>query len=87
MKLKTGFMLRRVGGQYVVAALGEAGKTFSGIIRLNETGRLLWETLENDVGEAELAAALMREYDVDEAQAKRDVDEFLTEIRNAKLLK
>lgn len=43
MKIKDGFMLRKVGGQYVVVAFGEASRSFNGIIRLNETGKFLWE--------------------------------------------
>ena len=48
MKIKDGFMLRKVGGQYVVVALGEASRSFNGIIRLNESGKFLWEQLSAD---------------------------------------
>ena len=30
MKIKEGFVLRELGGQYVVVALGEASKNFNG---------------------------------------------------------
>ena len=43
MKIKDGFMLRKVGGQNVVVAVGKASRDFNGIIRLNDTGRFLWE--------------------------------------------
>lgn len=86
MKLKSGFMLRKVGGQWVVAALGEAGKSFSGIIRLNDTGKFLWERLSKDVTEDELCRALCGEFDVSADQARTDTAAFLSEIRNAKLL-
>ena len=36
MKVKNGFILRKVGKQYVVAATGEASRNFTGMIRLNE---------------------------------------------------
>ena len=36
MKVKNGFILRKVGKQFVVAATGEASKNFNGMIRLNE---------------------------------------------------
>ena len=38
MKIKNGFVLRDVGGQAVVIAVGEASKTFHGMINLNATG-------------------------------------------------
>ena len=39
MKIKNGFMLRKVGSQNVVVAVGTASKDFNGIIRLNDSGR------------------------------------------------
>ena len=45
MKIKDGFMLREVASQTMVVAIGEASKTFNGIIRLNPTGKFLWEKL------------------------------------------
>ena len=36
MKVKDGFILRKVGRQYVVAATGEASRNFNGMMRLNE---------------------------------------------------
>ena len=33
MKLKDGFILRKVGRQYVVAATGEASKNFNGDVK------------------------------------------------------
>ena len=41
MKIKDGFMLRKVGGQNVVVAVGKASRDFNGIIRLNDTGKFL----------------------------------------------
>lgn len=36
MRVKDGFILRKVGRQFVVAATGEASKNFNGMLRLNE---------------------------------------------------
>lgn len=86
MKIKDGFMLRKVGGQNIVVALGEASRGFNGIIRLNDTGRFLWEKLANDMTEEQLLAALTAEYSVDPAQAKADIAEFLSTLKKAALL-
>ena len=83
MKIKDGFMLRKVGGQNIVVALGEASRSFNGIIRLNDTGRFLWEQLKDDVTEEHLLAALTAEYSVDPVQAKSDIAEFLFTLRKA----
>ncbi len=86
MKIKDGFMLRKVGGQFVVVALGEASRDFNGIIRLNETGKFLWEQLSEDKTEEQLLAALTAEYETDEAQAKADISDFVESLRKAALL-
>lgn len=86
MKIKDGFMLRKVGGQYVVVALGEASRSFNGIIRLNETGRLLWEELSAEKTEQQLCEALLAEYDVTPQQAQADVAAFVQTLKKAALL-
>lgn len=86
MKIKDGFMLRKVGGQNVVVALGEASRSFNGIIRLNDTGVFLWQQLQQDKTEEQLLTALTAEYDIDEAQAKTDIAEFVDSLRKAALL-
>ena len=86
MKIKDGFMLRKVGGQNVVVAVGKASRDFNGIIRLNDTGRFLWEKLANDMTEEQLAAALLAEYDIDEEGARPDISEFIAKLRKAELL-
>ena len=83
MKLKENFVLRQVAGSYVVVAVGAASVDFNGMLTLNDSGALLWRTLEGGANRAALLAALTSEYDVDEAQAARDLDEFLRSLRSA----
>lgn len=86
MKIKDGFILRNVGGQNVVVALGEASRSFNGLIRLNETGSFLWKQLGHDMTEEELCAALLAEYDVTPEQAAADVARFIETLGKAALL-
>ena len=44
MKIKNGFVVREIAGECVVVALGEASKVFNGIIKLNETGKIIWNS-------------------------------------------
>ena len=83
MKMKEGFILRKVGTQYVVAATGRASENFNGIIRLNESGAFAFRQLKAGVTVEELVARLMEEYTVDEATARRDVDSFLAALKEA----
>ena len=86
MKLKEGFMLRQVAGSWVVVPAGRACVDFDGMISLNDSGALLWRTLEQGGGRAELIAALTDTDEVDPVQAEQDMDEFLDILRQANCL-
>lgn len=79
MKIKNGFVLRNVAGQFVVLPTGDT-LNLNMMITLNETGAFLWKQLENENDEAGLVAALLAEYDVDEATAKNAVDGFVAKL-------
>ena len=87
MKIKDGFILREVAGNYIVVAVGEAVKNFNGVINLNETGAFLWKILEKGGDEESLTASLLEEYDVQEEIAKADVKAFIEKLTEAGLVK
>ena len=71
MRIKDGFVLREVAGQNVVIATGEAS------IKLNETGRVIWEGLAAGKSDEAIAADLTSAYDVDAEKAATDVAAFV----------
>lgn len=81
MKVKSGFLLRDMGGQPVVVSVGAASKIFNGMIKLNASGKVLWEKLQNDVTEQELVDALIEKYGIEEELARTDVNAFLETLR------
>lgn len=81
MKLKDGFILRQVAGQTVVLPTG-GELDLNMMITLNDTGKFLWELLDKGAEEAELVAALLAEYDVDEATAKASVENFIAKLND-----
>lgn len=86
MKIKDGFMLREVAGQWVVVPLGERVVQFNGIMTLSESGALLWDKMKAGATEEELLAAILAEYSIDEETARADIAEFLTSIRDKDLI-
>ena len=86
MKIKEGFVLRNICGEYVVVAVGRQTLDFKGLIKLNETGAFLWERLQAESTTEELLTAMQAEYDVDAATASADIEAFVTALRNAELL-
>lgn len=76
MKLKEGFLLREVAGRIVVVPEGDV-LNLNLMISLNETGRILWECLDQGASAQELKEALMEQYNVDEQRAEADVQAFI----------
>lgn len=81
MRIKEGFVLRDVAGQAVVIATGEASKRFHGMIKLNSTGRVIWEGLARGKSDEEIARSLVDEFDVTADQAASDVAAFVDQVR------
>lgn len=79
MKLKEGFLLRKVGGQTVVLPSGDE-LDLNMMITLNETGAFLWERLNEETSEDVLVAALLAEYEVDVDTARKAVREFVRKL-------
>lgn len=86
MKIKEGFILRKVGIQFVVAATGKASEHFNGMMRLNESGAFAFRLMQQGITEEELAIRLMEEYEVSEQTARKDVAAFTAALREADAL-
>lgn len=81
LRVKKGFLLRRLGTEYMAVAIGEASKEFNGMIRLNETGAYYWKEIEKGTTEDELVERTLERFEgVDGDTARRDVKEFLDTI-------
>ena len=86
MKVKNGFILRKVGKQFVVAATGEASKNFNGMIRLNDEAAFAFGQLQGGTTEEELVTALVEKYGGNEAEVREDVANFLDKLKEADAL-
>ncbi len=86
MKIKPGFLLRKIGEDtYAVAATRELAD-LGAMIRLNPTGELLWRLLEQEHTREELADALVAEYGIERTLAEADADAFCRGLGEAGLL-
>ena len=72
MKIKEGFVLRRVLDEAIVVASGEASKKFHGMIKLNETAAFIWELISEGNTEEEIAKKLSEKYEISIEQAAED---------------
>lgn len=73
MKIKKGFVLRQLLGEYVITGEGLERVNFNKIINLNATAAYLWESVQDKEFTAEiLADLLMDRYEVDKETALKD---------------
>lgn len=88
MKIKKGYLVHEVAGNYVVIKIGQEAVNFNGLITLSESAKLLWDLLSREEGatNSELVNKLLEEYDIDEKTASEDVLEFTESLKKNNIL-
>lgn len=86
MKIKEGFVLRNVVDEHIVMPTGDNIAKFEGAVVLNEVAAFVYKQLENPVGRDDLLAAMLAEYEIDEATAAADLDALLEQFQNMGLI-
>ena len=72
---------RVVAGETLIVPVRAKVGDLASIYSFNGTGTLIWKLLETPKSVTELAAAIAQEYEVEPAQAERDVAEFVGEMK------
>ena len=83
MKIKDGFILRKVPGMNLVMPTGKNVKEFNGSLMLNDTGAFIFEKLQKGSTPEETAQALTQEYDVSLDTASADVQNAIRSLIEA----
>lgn len=86
MKIKDGFVVRKIADVAYAVAVGERSRELSGMFKLSETGELLWKELSEERSRDYLLEKLLAEYEVERDIAARDVDAFIKKLSEANLL-
>ena len=80
MKIKDGYVLRKVAENWVVLPVGKASVNLNGMLSLNESGVLLWQALKEGSDRESLVNALLSAYEVSYEEAAADVDSFIASL-------
>lgn len=82
MRIKEGYILKKLGSGFVVVTVGPASAEFNGVIRMNGTGAFLWQSILDGASTREqLISAMLAQYEgLDEATAAQDLNAFLDRI-------
>ncbi|MCK9536331.1 MAG: PqqD family protein [Bacilli bacterium] len=86
MKIKDGFILKEVSGQFIVVPVDDAVIDFNGMLTLNKTAKLLFESLQEEKTVEELANLLVDKYQIGYERALADVKDFLTVLASNDIL-
>ena len=88
MKIKTGYLVHEVAGNFVVIKIGQEAVNFNGLITLSESAKMLWDLLNRSEGATieELVNKLVSEYEIDEETAKNDTLEFIQSLKDNNIL-
>ncbi len=77
MKIKEGFILRSICGEYIVVGEGLAQVNFNKMLSLNESAAYLWKEVEGkEFTPEDLVNLLLDKYDVSRKQAAADVEKL-----------
>ena len=87
MKIKEGFKLRHLGGEYIVIGEGIAQVNFNKMISLNGTAAFIWEQMSGkSFTTDDITRLLSDNYEVEEAVAAADAATLVENWRKADLL-
>lgn len=86
MDIKKNVILRTVAGEHMLVPIGDTVFQYNGIFMMTDSGKLLWENIRNGAEKDELVKVLTVEYEIDEATALQDVEEFLEKLRSYEII-
>ena len=86
MNVLKDMILTEIEGEWYAVPVGEAAKRFSGMIRMNKTGKRIFELLMEGKDQDGVVKELMEEYEVDEATARSNVGDFISKLKGAGVL-
>lgn len=86
MRLKEGYELNNIIGEWAVVPIGGRMTDVNGILTLSESGAFLWNKLKTGSDIEKLVSSLLAEYKIDRSTAEEDVRQFIADLNKLGLL-
>lgn len=86
MRLNVEYEIKEIDGETSAVPKDIEESDFKGVIKLNETGEILFRMLENDVTLDDLTDRILSEYEIDEDTARDDVLNFVEKLEEAGII-
>jgi hypothetical protein len=79
-KLKSRFVARNVGNELILVPLTANVAQMNELFTLNETGKFIWENINENSTILDVENSMIEAFDVDSTTAKRDIELFLSKL-------
>jgi hypothetical protein len=79
-ELKSRFVARNVGNELILVPLTANVAQMNELFTLNETGKFIWENINENSTVLEIENSMIETFDIDSATAKRDIELFLSKL-------
>ena len=86
MEIRKKLLKREIAGESFLVPLGRTVYDSNGLFVLSELGAFIWDRLEAAENSEEILRQILAEYEVEEATAKADLEEFLAKLREMEIL-
>ena len=81
MNIKKELIKREIAGDTILVPVGKTVYDSNGLFVLNELGAFIWDLLPNVDTQEEICQAILKEYEVSEEEARKDVAEFMNQLQ------
>lgn len=81
MTVKKELVFRELMGENVLVPSGKTVFENNGLFMLTETAAYIWKILPEAENEEDILKKVLSEYDVSESQARADISDFLSKLR------
>lgn len=82
MEFKKEVVLRTIADETMLIPVGADTKEYNGIFSLTESAVTAFKAIQSGKEKDEIVDAILEKFDIDRPTAERDVDDFLTKLKN-----
>ena len=84
--IKPGYILREIGGEYVIVPVDEESMITNAVMSPNDSAVFFWKVFQNPHTKEDAVRKRMQEYDVEEATIQSAVNRFLKDALKYKII-
>lgn len=86
MEIKKELIKREIAGDIILIPVGKTVYENNGLFVLNELGAFIWDLLADAPDAQAICQAVLENYEVSEEEARNDVEEFLSKLKEMDIL-